>query len=140
ATRTYVTLLSESFHPERLRDSFERERLFDNLWESVSYQPSLRRAIAAERQDLLQGDVPLFTSQPGSRDLFTSTGERIADFCSASGMELAKRRIRAMDERDLALQQWIIQASLVSTLMGESYAPKVPLQPSSPLAVTREEL
>jgi type 2 lantibiotic biosynthesis protein LanM len=140
ATRTYAILLSESFHPERLGDTFERERLLDNLWDGVSYQSYLRRAIAAERRDLLQGDIPLFTSQPGSRDLFTSRGERIADFCSESGMELAKQRIRAMDERDLALQQWIIRASLVSTIMGDRYAPKVPLRPSSSVAVTHEQL
>jgi type 2 lantibiotic biosynthesis protein LanM len=96
--------------------------------------------IAAERQDLMQGDVPLFTTQPGSRDLFTSHGERIVDFCLHPGMEFVKRRIKEMDERDLALQQWIIRASLVTTIMGDKHMPRVPFPPSSSLAVTRKQL
>lgn len=139
ATRTYGTLFNESLHPECLRDTFARERLFDKLWEGVSSQPSLRRVIVAERRDLLQGDIPFFTSQPGSRDLFASQGEQIADFCSESGMEIARQCINVMDERDLALQQWIIRASLVSTIMGDTSAPRVPLRPfSSP--ITQEQL
>jgi type 2 lantibiotic biosynthesis protein LanM len=139
-TRTYATLLSESFHPAHLRDTFERERLFDNLWSGVSHQPYLRRIIAAERQDLWQCDIPLFTTQPGSRDLFTSQGERVVNFCPDPGIESVKRRIKQMGERDLALQQWIIRASLVTTLMGDRQTPKVPLGPCSFLAVTREQL
>jgi type 2 lantibiotic biosynthesis protein LanM len=139
-TRTYMTLVSEGFHPEYLGDALERERLFDHLWDGVSLQPHLRRVIAAERRDLLQGDVPLFTTHPGSRDLLTSQGERIEDFCPESGLEFARRRIKAMGEGDLALQQWIIQASLVSTVMGNHQLSSVPFRSSSAPAVAREQL
>jgi type 2 lantibiotic biosynthesis protein LanM len=140
ATRTYGLLLSESYHPEHLRDAFEHERLFDHLWDGVSFMPHLHRVIVAERKDMMQGDVPYFTTQAGSRDIFTSQGERIADFCSASGMECVKRRIKKMDESDLTLQQWIIRASLVTTLMGDKRAPRVSFPSSSSLTVNREQL
>lgn len=140
STQTYTTLLSESFHPKRLGNALERERLFDALWGDVSSQPYLRQVIAAERIDLMQGDVPLFTTQPGSRDLFTSQGERLANFCSVTGMEGVRQRIKAMNESDLALQQWIIQASLATTLMGEKQIPLVPLYPSSSQVSSRQLL
>src|SRR5205814_1051153 len=125
----------DSLRPERLRDVFERERLFDYLWGGVSSQPYLRRVMAAERADLMHGDVPIFTTQAGSRDLITSQGERIRDFLSVSGMEAVKERITIMDEKDLALQQWIIQASLATTLMQDEHASRVPLPPfSSPVS------
>jgi len=128
-TGNYTPLLSDSLRPEHLRDAFERERLFDYLWGGVSSQPYLRRVMAAEQADLMHGDVPIFTAHAGSRDLITSQGERIRDFLAVSGMEAVKERITVMDEKDLALQQWIIQASLATTLMQDEHASRVPLPP-----------
>jgi len=55
-------------------------------------------------------------------------------------MEIVKRRIKEMDERDLVLQRWIIQASLVTTIMGDAHTPRVPFPPFSSSLVTREQL
>lgn len=139
-TQTYATLLSESSHPDRQREAFACERLFDHLWDDVPYQSHLRQVIHAERKDLWRGDVPLFVTQPASKDLFTSQGESIPDFCSEPGMEFVKRRIKEMDERDLALQQWVIQASLVTTIMGDARTPSVTFPPLSSRPATCEQL
>jgi type 2 lantibiotic biosynthesis protein LanM len=139
-TRTYATLLRDSFHPERLGAALEQEKLFDYLWRAVRHQPYLGRVIAAERRDLQQGDVPLFTTQPVSRDIFTSRGERIDDFCVESGMEFVRRRIEQMDSKDLAMQQWIIKASLATTQMDVKQMRHLSLQTHSPSEVTREQL
>jgi type 2 lantibiotic biosynthesis protein LanM len=139
-TRTYATLLRESFHPERLGDALEQEKLFDYLWSGVQQQPYLRRIIATERRDLQQGDIPLFTTQPTSRDLFTSRGERIVDFCAEPGMEFVKRRVQQMNSKDLAMQQWIIKASLATTQMDARQMRQIPSQTLSPSEVTHEQL
>ena len=64
ATNTYALLLFESFHPDLLRDALERDRCLDRLWVAVEHRPALARVVAAERDALLNGDIPLFTTQP----------------------------------------------------------------------------
>ena len=91
ATQTYAVLLRESFHPDMQRDALERDRLFAQLWLQVEHMPYLARVIQAETEDLEHGDVPVFTSRPNSRDLWTSTGERIADFYSEPSLASARR-------------------------------------------------
>lgn len=139
-TDSYATLLEGSYYPRRLRDGFDRERLFDHLWDDVAFRSDLRRVIGAEREDLWQGDVPIFTTQTTSRDLFTSQGKPIKEFCREPSMESVKRRMRKMGEEDLALQQWIIQASLATTIVGDIPTPRVAPPSSSPSTVTREHL
>ncbi len=114
ATRTYAVLLTESFHPNMLRDSLKRERFFDRLWMEVEYQPSLAQLIPAERADLLRGDIPLFTTHPTSRDLWTSRGDCLPAFFAESSLELVSRRLQSLNEADLRQQIWIIRASFAN--------------------------
>ena len=105
ATQTYATLLQESFHPDLLRNARDRATFFDRL-EGIS---------DAERRDLLNGDIPLFTTRPASRHLWTSTGEIIENHFDERGLALVERRIRQLSEQDLERQLWVIRAS-ISTL------------------------
>jgi type 2 lantibiotic biosynthesis protein LanM len=114
ATRTYAELLRESFHPDVLRNGLDRDRLFDRLWNGADESPFLGKLIPAERSDLWNSDVPMFTSRPPSRDLWTSTGERIPAVLSDPGMARARRRLEAMSDEDLAQQLWFIRASLAT--------------------------
>lgn len=119
ATRVYALLLFQSGHPQHLGNALEHERVFDHLWDAVIYEPHLRRVIVAERQDLQQGDIPMFTTCPSSRNLLSSQGQLIEDFCSEASMELVRRRLDQMNEDDLARQLWIIEGSF-ATLSTES--------------------
>src|SRR5262249_9415319 len=83
-------------------------------WVGSDQSPYLARIIAAEQEDLLQGDIPMFTTRPGSHDLFTANGERIVDFFQESGMDLVRRRVQQLGERDLQQQTWLIRASLAT--------------------------
>jgi type 2 lantibiotic biosynthesis protein LanM len=114
ATRTYADLLSESFHPDVLRNALDRDRLFDRLWNGAGESPYVAKLIPAERSDLWNGDVPMFTSRPTSRDLWTSTGERIAGVLEETGMVRARRRLETMGDEDLGRQLWFIRASLAT--------------------------
>ncbi|MCA9996460.1 MAG: type 2 lantipeptide synthetase LanM family protein, partial [Anaerolineales bacterium] len=112
ATRTYAILFRESFHPNVLRDGLDRERLFDRLWAQVTHQPHLAALIAAERADLQQGDIPIFTTCPEAEALWDSHGEIISDFFPLSGLARAKRRLEQFGTADLKKQLWFIQAAL----------------------------
>lgn len=119
-THMYSMLISDSFHPNMLRDALERDRLLDRLWIGVEQRPYLSRIIAAERDDILAGDVPVFVTQPDSRDLFTSHGERIADFFEKPALESVREHLQRFDKEDLERQIWVIRASFTSmTLAGE---------------------
>lgn len=117
-TRFYSLLLSESFHPDLLRDALERDRFFDRLWLGIEQHPCLARVIPAERHDLLRGDVPMFTTYPDSRTIFTTEGEPLLDFFDEPSLELVKKRLQQLDERDFDKQIWFIRASLATILMG----------------------
>jgi type 2 lantibiotic biosynthesis protein LanM len=122
ATRTYALLLQESFHPDVLRNALDRDRLMDRLWVAVPYLPNLARVISAEREDLLKGDVPVFTTRPGSVDLWTSLEEQVADFFDEPSLTLAQRRLESLSEDDLAHQLWFVRASLATLSMGADQA------------------
>jgi type 2 lantibiotic biosynthesis protein LanM len=131
-TQAYGALLGESFHPELLRDALDRERHFDGLHLAVPNRPFLARVLDAERADLWRGDIPIFASRPGSRDLVTSTGETIPEFFDRPGLEVVRERVAGLSEHDLRRQLWFLRASLVvltvdlDTALWPSYAPRPP--------------
>jgi type 2 lantibiotic biosynthesis protein LanM len=117
-TVIYSRILSESFHPDVLRDALDRDQMFDLLWGSVPDSSHLSRVVTAECRDLWNGDVPLFTGRVGSRDLFTSTGECIPDFLSEPSDSVVHRRIEGLNTTDLERQVWLIRASLMTLASG----------------------
>lgn len=117
-TTTYAELLSESFHPDLLRNALDRDRFFDRLWREADKEPHLLKVIRAERDDLHSGDVPMFTTRAASRDLWSGSGERVAEVFDESGLEMARRRIGDLGDEDLAQQLWFIRGSLTSLAMG----------------------
>ena len=75
-THAYGVLLNESFHPDVLRDAIDRELYFGRLWAQAGPSPHLERIVPAELADLQCGDIPIFTSRPNSRSLWTSSERR----------------------------------------------------------------
>lgn len=121
-TKVYAQLLNESYHPNMLRNALDRDRFFDRLWVDIERQPKLARVFSAERRDLQGGDVPMFTTVPSSRDILDSTGERVTDFFSQTGMDLVRQRVKEFSDEDFARQEWFIRGSLTSLSIGTEYA------------------
>ncbi|WP_162002369.1 type 2 lanthipeptide synthetase LanM family protein [Streptomyces sp. CB01881] len=122
-TQIYTTLLTEATHPDALRDAAEREALFGLLGTDESAGPGHPGALAFEIAQLRDGDVPLFTTTPGSVDLWSGGGERIAGALDRSGLDRAAERIRGMGEADLAAQQWIIRAAMAARSTAAAHGP-----------------
>lgn len=141
STNIYGLLLYESFHPDVLRDALDRDRLFDRLWAEAAQRPYLARILAAEQRDLWQGDIPVFSTTPASRTVFTSEGEPLADLLDAPSLALVEERVKRLGEEDLAKQIWIIEASLATLAMEREGGIPRPLQrPESVRPVTRDRL
>jgi type 2 lantibiotic biosynthesis protein LanM len=114
ATRTYATLLHESYHPDVLHDAIDRDWLFDRLWGRVEGMPYMARVIPFERQDLWNGDIPRFTTRPGARHVWSASGEQIPDLLDEPSINLARRRLDQLNTHDLGRQVWVIRASLAT--------------------------
>jgi type 2 lantibiotic biosynthesis protein LanM len=141
ATRSYSTLLMESFHPDVLRDALDRNRLFDRLWNWSANNPEMARVIPAEVRDLERGDIPFFSCRPNSCDLWTSDNVLIPDFFEGSSLSGVRRRLHQLSEEDLTKQVWFISASIASLTLGDSQKPFAgfKVEPSAHQA-TRERL
>jgi class II lanthipeptide synthase len=112
-TATYGELLGESLHPDVLGNALLRDRLLDRLWVAAVAKPWLAPLIAAERHDLARGDIPLFTTRPGSTDLETSLGT-LPGFFGESGMARVRGNLRRLSEDDIRLQLWTLQGCLTA--------------------------
>lgn len=140
-TRIYAMMLEDSVHPDLLRDARDHERFLDRLWVGIDLCPHLARTIPAEHEDLRNGDIPLFTTQPGSRDVWTSRGDRLPDLLAEAASTSVRRRVDRLSPHDLDRQRWLVRAS-VSTLAGaRPHPPKTRLAAvSSRHRVDRERL
>lgn len=135
-TRTYDQLLFESFHPDMLRDGLERELLLDRLWMVVPERTYMAEVIAAEKADLLQGDIPVFTTRPTSLDLRSTCGQTISGVLTEAGMALARRRLSQLDDQDMRRQVWTIRCSL-ATLVTNDFDIDLPARPKYQLIAAR---
>ena len=135
-TFRYGFLQQESQHPDFLRDALEFERLLDLLWAETRVRPMLGSLVRHEQADLRAGDVPLFSARPGSRNLWTSTGERIADFFAETSLDSVLARLGRMGGADCAEQVSLLRKAMVAlematdgstqTEQSESHAPLPP--------------
>jgi type 2 lantibiotic biosynthesis protein LanM len=110
----YGELLVEGSHPDVLRDGLDRDRLFDRLWEEVKDRPRLAQLIPAEIADLWRGDIPLFTTRPGSRDLWASRDRHFPEMLNESGLDRARQRLGQFGADDLKRQLWFLRGSLTT--------------------------
>ena len=92
-TLTYGHLLEESFHPDVLRDAIDRDCLLDRLWAQVDQLPHLALVVASEQRSLQRGDIPRFTTKPGSRDIWTDAGERLDDLIEERALDMVRSRV-----------------------------------------------
>jgi type 2 lantibiotic biosynthesis protein LanM len=122
-TSRYSELLMEGTHPDVLRDALDRDRLFDRLWEIVQHRPELAPLVPAEIEALWQGDIPLFTTRPDSRDLWAGADQRFAEVFPVTGMQQLQERLEQLGRADLARQLWLLRASLTTLAVAGEDGP-----------------
>lgn len=140
STRYYADILSQSYHPDFLRDALDRERFLDQLWIGVKNQGFLRRVIRIECGSLFEGDIPFFAAQADSTSLFTGPAQTIENFFPEPALSVVRRRIKNLSERDLKRQLSLIDASLVAESMARSDPGKGGTMVEQPDALTESAL
>jgi type 2 lantibiotic biosynthesis protein LanM len=128
STSFYDRLLTDSLHPDFLRDALERERSLVRVVDDVSRTPV--GLLRSELADLRSGDIPYFEVCPERRDLFNSRGEAISEYLAESPLDAARARMAGLGEADLAIQQKLIRMAFGS-LRGVSSV-ELPAQQLNP--------
>lgn len=131
-TRNYALLLFESFHPHALGDALDRDRHLDRLWLAAREHSMIERLIPAERRDLLRGDIPMFTTRPGTRDVWSSDGERLPGLQPDTGLARVRRRLERLDEGELTRQAWLVHNSLAAIDLNTGEHPEYDLRETAP--------
>jgi type 2 lantibiotic biosynthesis protein LanM len=120
-TRVYGTLLTESTHPDVLRDALDRDELFGML--ATDAVGEFSSALTThEIDDLWAGDVPIFLGKPGSRQVRTSSGATVASLLDQTGLASVTAKIGRMGEVDRRDQEWVIRAALASRAEPDEHA------------------
>lgn len=114
-TTVYAHLLHVGHHPDYLQSALDRDRLYDRLWLDAKRYPRLRRALQAERDDLIVGDIPRFEAVTDATDLLHPKRGRIEGFFAEPGLELVRKRLRTMGDDDLERQSWLVRAAIEAT-------------------------
>jgi len=113
-TSGYAGLMSETTHPDLLRDAADRDQALAVLREVSAHHPLWRGLADYEIADLWNGDIPLLTTRPSRTDIWTSGGVRLPGQLSRTGLSCALASVRAMGEVHRRDQEWIISASLAA--------------------------
>lgn len=117
-TMKYAKLLNLSYHPDFQRNQIDREILLNRLWKDVQKEEQMKRLSRYEVNDLLNGDIPYFYSQPQEKKIWSSQDEEITKFYYKSGLELSLEKIENLNEQDLSLQISLIN-STISAIYSE---------------------
>ncbi|WP_370024618.1 type 2 lanthipeptide synthetase LanM [Planotetraspora sp. GP83] len=125
-SRIYAELLSESTHPDVMRQSRTRDAVFHLLATMSGGDPVLMAAVPHEVSALWAGDVPMFCTRGDSLELFAADGTPLGVSLKESGLDAVTRKVAAMGPADLADQEWITRASLAARVTGEHHHPPVP--------------
>ncbi len=116
ATTVYAKLLAAATHPDFLRSAKAHEELLLLLAESDAQVPAA--VVQAELADLRCGDVPFFTTRPGSRDLWDGQGGCHGDYFPADCLTTVRSRLAALTGEQLERQIFLVRAALSASAFG----------------------
>ncbi|MDQ0417956.1 type 2 lantibiotic biosynthesis protein LanM [Croceifilum oryzae] len=116
-TQFYYDFLLESQHPDYMEDTIEREKILDRLW----YRRKENGSTIHEIEDLLEGDIPFFTSIVDSTDLISSTGKRIPHFFPESSYQKVLKRIQSLTSEEIEQQSNYIHASILGNVESKNH-------------------
>ncbi|XKK32074.1 type 2 lanthipeptide synthetase LanM family protein [Bacillus sp. AC79A.1] len=116
-TMGYTKLLDMSYHPDFMRNQIDREILLFRLWEPKIQNRNIKKLVKYEINDLLNGDVPYFTTSPNDKKLCSSSREELQNFYYKCGLELSIEKIKSLSE-----EECIKQLSIIETTIATAYS------------------
>ena len=123
ATKTYQTILHDSFHPALLQSGIDRSISIDVLSRAFiteTKKPAFWSILDAEIQAIEGLDIPLFEVDTEQTKIELSTGVNIPELFKESSFEAVISRLKSLSNADLNLQLEIIRGSFCAKFMKES--------------------
>lgn len=111
-SQVYARAIEQLSEPLFSRDPTRRRALFELVWASAEPDPRKKLVLASEIDDLLEGDIPVFSTVANSLDLRDSRGRTIPGFWSCSALDHARRRLAGLGEADIERQLGLVRSSL----------------------------
>ena len=121
-TGIYFNLLLQSYGSALVQAGVARSINFDVLSRPFLNQdecPKQWPLFHAEKQCLEQLDIPSFTGQTTSRDLYCNSQVIIPDFFPYCSFDAVINRLRSLNEAELAFQKQVILSSLYARYQQE---------------------
>ncbi|HET7234573.1 MAG TPA: type 2 lanthipeptide synthetase LanM, partial [Longimicrobium sp.] len=116
-TSLYTALLERCLHPSFLGDGVARGIELDVLcrpFVALGEKPAAWPALRAEMRELEQLDVPIFTPASDSTSLPVGDGEEAPGCFERDAFGETVRRLKSLDEADLALQVRLVHAAFLA--------------------------
>ena len=121
ATKTYQTILSNSFHPDLLQSGIDRSISIDILSRAFiteAEKPVFWSILDAELKAIEGLDIPVFEVNTERTDLELA-GVTVPELFEESSFEAVMSRLKSLSEKDLAFQLEIIRGSFCAKYMDE---------------------
>lgn len=116
-TDTYGKTLRRLRHPKYLRSGIDRDIELEFLGRGFLHhpeRPDYWPVVRSEREGLNRCDIPLFRVQTTEHRLYTGAGADLGECFLSSGMEVARAKLRTLDDSDKDLQCSLIRAAFYS--------------------------
>ena len=126
----YAGLIWDALHPDNLRDALDGDRLLDGLWLAARSRPDLLPVVGAELEDLRLGDIPRFSSRPGSTTLRHHRAGAIEGAVGAGLAPDPEAALGRLGEADLERQLAFVRTAL-TTANPDAAAPARRLTPAA---------
>ncbi|MGC5328092.1 type 2 lanthipeptide synthetase LanM family protein [Brevibacillus sp. SYSU BS000544] len=104
STQVYAKMLEASLHPSNLTDGLQRVQLFDFMWRLAETHPVITQLIHSECKDLLDHDIPYFSSKVDSRDIWDSRGKKFEGYWPVDSFTLVCKQLASMSKEDCQRQ------------------------------------
>jgi lantibiotic modifying enzyme len=111
STHIYDRLIKASQHVSN-QSAFENQNiLLDRLSVDAKDRPFLKRLITAEKSALIAGEIPRFTHNISTKNVYFNDKLIAPSYFSHSGIELSHQKLKGMSENDLQGQIKLIRMS-----------------------------
>ncbi len=108
-THVYARMLQSSLTPARLRDGVQRELCLERLWKARFPSTAV---VPAEIACLRDGDIPMFTSIAGTRQLLHERAVIAERFFTGTAWERLMERVRSLPETTRERDRELIESVL----------------------------
>ncbi len=119
-TQTYSILLRETFHPDVLRNSLNRDLELFRVWAKLE-DKSLAPLIQSELDSLWKGDIPFFHTKTDTLDLYDFKDNIFSNHLGKKCLDEVKEHISKLNEEDLNRQKWFIRGAMACQKISPSH-------------------